>query len=580
MGLAVRLYGELTKVEPQEDGTIIVTGIASTGSVDDAGETVRPEAMKAALPDYMKFGAVREMHGLSAAGTALKATTDANGVTTIEAHVVDPIAVKKVETQVYKGFSIGGKVLERDASDRKIITKLKLNEISLVDRPCNAEAVINMWKADGAEPEGQSMTDVIAPYAPSNEDVKTRAAEMAKAAGKEGKGNDYIVKAREALIAEHVEPDPDAAKKALAAEVNTEVVAIIKAAHPDLTEEALAAAAKDVWTKYADGAEGSPRDLAKAWAPEAPTEAEPVVEVADPVAALTEALGKATAEPEPEPEPVSTELEDTAKGLTGIATALEANPLAKGLYTVSRLAELLQQLAYVQSSAAYEAESEGDKSQVPAALADGLKQLGTTLVAMAQEEVAELIADLGPEAMAIEVVSDEFAYAAKLVDLVKADTDLMEKAGARHSKSDMAKIQAMHDSAAALGATCASASKAAEADDLAKAAEAAQAENERLSKAIADAVPLIEELAKARTEDRATIADLTKRLETVEATPAAPKTAGSVHAVTKAQDANPDTAAAPVLTGDALQKMLADMDPQERAMVLTKAALQLPMSAA
>ncbi len=38
----------------------------------------------------------------------------------------------------------------RDPKDPTTITALKLMEISLVDRPCNPEASINMWKADGA----------------------------------------------------------------------------------------------------------------------------------------------------------------------------------------------------------------------------------------------------------------------------------------------------------------------------------------------------------------------------------------------------------------------------------------------
>jgi len=155
----MRLYGELRKVEAQDDGTIIITGVASTGVVDDAGETVTPSAMKAALPDYMKFGAVREMHGLSAAGTALTASVDDEGNTHLVAHVVDPVAVKKVQTGVYKGLSIGGKVLARDPKDKTVITKLKLNEISLVDRPCNPEAVIGMWKADGAHLEDEAAPD-------------------------------------------------------------------------------------------------------------------------------------------------------------------------------------------------------------------------------------------------------------------------------------------------------------------------------------------------------------------------------------------------------------------------------------
>ena len=191
----MRIYGEITKVEAQDDGTIRVFGTASTGAVDDADETVSPDAMKAALPAYMKFGALREMHGLTAAGATLSAEVDEDGATRIAAHVVDPVAVKKVQLGVYKGFSIGGRVLSRDAADRKVITKLKLNEISLVDRPCNPEAVIDMWKADGAEPPAPAPDN-----APSNTEVVARAIEMAAAAGRRGRYRDYLVKAREALL--------------------------------------------------------------------------------------------------------------------------------------------------------------------------------------------------------------------------------------------------------------------------------------------------------------------------------------------------------------------------------------------
>ena len=148
MKLSKRLYADFSKVEPQEDGTLKVFGVASSGAVDSDGETVTPDAMKNALPDYMKFGAVREMHQPSAAGTALKAEVDADGVTQFSAHIVDPTACLKVTTGVYKGFSIGGKVTERDTANKTIIKGLKLVEISLVDRPANPEALMTMWKAE------------------------------------------------------------------------------------------------------------------------------------------------------------------------------------------------------------------------------------------------------------------------------------------------------------------------------------------------------------------------------------------------------------------------------------------------
>jgi hypothetical protein len=113
--------------------------------------------MRAAIPKYMRFPALREMHQLSAAGTTLEAEVYEDGTTRIVAHVVDPVAVAKVKNQVYRGFSIGGRITQRDVANPKMITGLVLNEISLVDRPANPEAIFDCWKAaigSGPSPHG------------------------------------------------------------------------------------------------------------------------------------------------------------------------------------------------------------------------------------------------------------------------------------------------------------------------------------------------------------------------------------------------------------------------------------------
>lgn len=143
----MRLYGAIQKVEPRDDGTVRVHGIATSEAMDDHGEIVRADAIRAAIPNYMRFPALREMHQLSAAGTTLEAEVGEDGTTRIVAHVVDPVAVAKVKSQVYRGFSIGGRVTEREPGNPKAITGLVLNEISLVDRPANPEAVFDCWKA-------------------------------------------------------------------------------------------------------------------------------------------------------------------------------------------------------------------------------------------------------------------------------------------------------------------------------------------------------------------------------------------------------------------------------------------------
>ena len=151
-----KLYAEIAKMEAQDDGTVKVWGYASSEAVDSDGEIIAAEAMKAAIPDYMKFGAVREMHGSNAAGTAIEINVEDDGRTFFGAHIVDPVAVTKVKTGVYKGFSIGGSVTARDELNKSQITGLKLTEISLVDRPANPDAVFTCYKADKPKDEEET----------------------------------------------------------------------------------------------------------------------------------------------------------------------------------------------------------------------------------------------------------------------------------------------------------------------------------------------------------------------------------------------------------------------------------------
>jgi HK97 family phage prohead protease len=141
----MHLYGAIQKVDSEAR---IVYGYASTETVDSSGEIVKKSAIEEALEDYLSWGNVREMHALSAVGKTVEASIDDVGLF-IGAHIVDDAAWKKVKAGVYNGFSIGGKVLARDPKNRKIVTKVLLNEISIVDRPCNPDAKFDIWKAVG-----------------------------------------------------------------------------------------------------------------------------------------------------------------------------------------------------------------------------------------------------------------------------------------------------------------------------------------------------------------------------------------------------------------------------------------------
>ncbi|MCL2658766.1 MAG: XkdF-like putative serine protease domain-containing protein [Betaproteobacteria bacterium] len=193
-----KLYAGLSKVENQDDGTIRVWGYASSEEKDSDGEIVTAEAMKAALPDYMKWANVREMHQAKAAGTAIEAEVQADGRTWFGAHIVDSEAVKKVRAGVYKGFSIGGKVTGRNELNKSIIKGIRLTEISLVDRPANPEAAIMICKAEGieGEPEAVSAIDQIAEWLNKGEISAERL--LALAQGGEPATQDEIAKVADA----------------------------------------------------------------------------------------------------------------------------------------------------------------------------------------------------------------------------------------------------------------------------------------------------------------------------------------------------------------------------------------------
>lgn len=138
------IFAEICKVNPE---TRMVYGYASTEAMDGQGEIVSKDALANALPAYMKFANIREMHQPSAVGVAKQATLDEKGLY-LAVKVVADDAWNKVKEGVYKGFSIGGKTITK-VDDT--ITELRLSEISLVDRPANPEAVIEVWKAEGID---------------------------------------------------------------------------------------------------------------------------------------------------------------------------------------------------------------------------------------------------------------------------------------------------------------------------------------------------------------------------------------------------------------------------------------------
>lgn len=136
-----KFYTPFTKVDEERR---MVYGYATSEAVDSQGEVVSKEAIQRAWKDYMKFANVREMHQPSAVGVTKEFMHDDMG-TWIGVKVVDDRAWKFVKEGVYKGFSIGGRVLKKA---KNVIEEIVLAEISLVDRPANPDATFSVVKVD------------------------------------------------------------------------------------------------------------------------------------------------------------------------------------------------------------------------------------------------------------------------------------------------------------------------------------------------------------------------------------------------------------------------------------------------
>jgi HK97 family phage prohead protease len=104
----------------------------------------------------------------------------------------------------------------------------------------------------------------------------------------------------------------------------------------------------------------------------------------------------------------------------------------KDLYDVASLAYALNSLGYLQSNAAWEAEYEGDGSQVPQMIADACRTLADALVAMTTEEVSELLTQMTPAGE--EAVAKGFCKK-NARPLAKAMAAVKIKAGAKFSKT-------------------------------------------------------------------------------------------------------------------------------------------------
>lgn len=151
-------WAPITKSEKDEDGTLTVYGPAASSALDRDQQRLSDTWLDEAMPRWLaEGGGVREQHDpRRAVGVGVGLSKGDDGAHYLTAKIVDPVAVKKIEHGVLKGFSVGIKnpkvvMGKADAPGGEVVAG-DVIEVSVVDRPCNPTTLFSIAaKADGAE---------------------------------------------------------------------------------------------------------------------------------------------------------------------------------------------------------------------------------------------------------------------------------------------------------------------------------------------------------------------------------------------------------------------------------------------
>lgn len=159
---------DISKVDPLDDGTVIVYGIpCMPGVLDNDKQMVDPAWLKTALSEWYATGPnIREMHQPIAAGVGTELDWKGD-VPYVTARIVDPVAAKKVREKVLRAFSIGvkGPVTKKSrTAPNGLIVGGKIIELTICDRPCIPGSDILDFKADLCKVAGYITDDEIVDY--------------------------------------------------------------------------------------------------------------------------------------------------------------------------------------------------------------------------------------------------------------------------------------------------------------------------------------------------------------------------------------------------------------------------------
>ncbi|MFF7411658.1 hypothetical protein [Streptomyces lydicus] len=160
-------WAPITKMQEEDDGTLLVYGPAASSDLDRDQQRLNSAWLDQAMPRWFSEGAnVREQHdGRKAVGVGVGLTKgdDEGGTHMLAARIVDPVAVAKCRHGVLKGFSVGIKspkvtMGKAEAPGGEIVGG-DIIEVSVVDRPCNPTTLFEIAKADGSGGDLEAVDD-------------------------------------------------------------------------------------------------------------------------------------------------------------------------------------------------------------------------------------------------------------------------------------------------------------------------------------------------------------------------------------------------------------------------------------
>jgi hypothetical protein len=175
------LYADITKSSKLDDGSLMVYGKAAGPDLDDEAQGFDPKWLASAVPEWMRWGNVREQHSKISAGIAKTLEVDGDDYM-VSVHVVDEGTVKKLEADVLKGFSFAVQNARLVMNDPEFpagrVVGGRITELSIVDRPANPNCTLTIAKAFGGSDELVPDDALIKTLEPSTMDIRTQISEI------------------------------------------------------------------------------------------------------------------------------------------------------------------------------------------------------------------------------------------------------------------------------------------------------------------------------------------------------------------------------------------------------------------